>query len=143
MNETPFSPLIQTQTDLQEAWRRLMGPWAFDGHSIWIMFIVDDRPIPQLTEITEARHAPSAESLAGLTEVLGRLAADAHAQARVAFLRTRPGRDPATPVDRAWAAGLYAATRSAGVVCETVHLGTRGSIRALPLDELDEVPHPV
>lgn len=146
MTETPFSPIIQTQSDLEYAWRRLMGPWAFGGHSVWIMFIVEDRPIPQLTEITEAHHMPSRESLDGLTEVLGRLADDVTRGARVAFLRSRPGPDVVTVEDRAWAEGLYAAAREADVSCEIIHLGTRGAIRALPADELgtaaDSLPSP-
>lgn len=139
MSETPFSPNIQTQAELEYAWRRLMGPWAFDGHSVWIMFIVKDRPIPQLTEITEAHEVPSRESLGGLTEVLRRLSQDVTKGARVAFLRSRPGPDLVTVDDRAWAEGLYAAARAADVPCEVIHLGTRGAIRALPADELGVV----
>lgn len=136
MTQTPFSPIIHTQSDLEYAWRRLMGPWAFGGHSVWIMFIVENRPIPQLTEITEALDSPSPESLGGLTEVLRRLAEDVTRGARVAFLRSRPGSDLVTADDRAWAEGLYAAAHRAEVPCEVIHLGTRGAIRALPADEL-------
>lgn len=139
MTRRPFNPIIQTQSELEYAWRRLMGPWAFDGHSVWIMFIIEDRPMPHLTEITEAHEAPTRDSLSGLSEVLRRLAEDVAKGARVAFLRSRPGPDLVTAEDRAWAEGLYAAAREADVPCEVIHLGTRGAIRALPADELRRI----
>ena len=136
MTETPFAPLIQTQADLQSAWRHLMGPWAFEGHSIWLMFIVEDRPIPQLTEITETHGLPTADTLEGFTTVLRGLAEDVLDDTRIAFLRTRPGGAMVTPADRRWAEGLYGAAHAAGIPCEVVHLGTHRAIRALPRDEL-------
>lgn len=141
MDERHFSPPIHTQSDLQSAWRHLMGPWSFGGHSIWVMFIVDDRPVPHLTEITGATD-PDRECFQGLAEVLHGLASDVMRDARVAFLRTRPGRDRVSAEDRAWAEGLYSAARTAGVACEVVHLGTRGTIRPLPPDELSSLADP-
>ena len=53
---------------------------------------------------------------------------------RVAFLRSRPGRDIVTDTDRAWATSLYATARRAGVPCAVVHLATRGASRPIPAD---------
>jgi hypothetical protein len=53
---------------------------------------------------------------------------------RVAFLRSRPGRETITDSDRTWARSLYAAARRAGMPCEVVHLATRGAIRPMPAD---------
>jgi hypothetical protein len=129
-----FSPNLTTQADLEAAWRTLMGPWSFSGHSVWMMHVVDDRPFPQLTEIAEAEEPPDAEHVDGLAEILLMLDREIAPGARVAFLRSRPGRDVITDTDRAWATGLYAAARRAGVPCEVVHLATRGAIRPIPAD---------
>lgn len=134
MTEQRFRPHVTTQAELEAAWRELMGPWSFGRHSIWMMLIVDDRPFPHLTEIAEAEEPPGAGHVDGLAEVLLMLDRDVAPGARVAFLRSRPGKDVVTDVDRAWATSLYAAARRAGVPCEVVHLATRGAIRPIPAD---------
>ncbi len=138
MTKTPFAPIITTQASLQEAWRGLMGPWSYGGHSVWMMMIVDDRPIPQLTEITESEEPPeeSKELEDGLVELLRLLEAEVAPGARFAFLRSRPGVDVITETDRAWAAALYAAARRAEVPCEVVHLATRGTVRPITQDDV-------
>ena len=136
MTDTPFAPTVQTQSDLQEVWRRLMGPWGFDGHSIWMMLIVDDKPLPQLTEITGSEEPLEARHLGGLVELLRMLDQGVASGARFAFLRSRPGPDVITENDRAWAACLYAAARSAAVPCEVVHLATRRAVRPIPPDDI-------
>lgn len=128
-----FSPVLTTQVELERAWRELMGPWSFSGHSVWMMLVVDDRPL-QLTEIAEAEDPPDSEHLDGLAELLLMLDREVAPGACVAFLRSRPGRDVITDTDRAWAKALYAAARRAGVPCEVVHLATRGAIRPIPAD---------
>ena len=129
-----FEPLIDTQARLEDAWRELMGPWSFGGHSVWMMLVVDDRPLPQLTEIAEAASPPGAYELGGLAKLLVMLDRDVAPGLRVAFLRSRPGKDTITDTDRAWATSLYAAARRAAVPCEVVHLATRGAIRPIPAD---------
>lgn len=136
MTDSPLTPTISTQADLQDAWRKLMGPWGFGGHSIWMMLILDDRPLPQLTEITDAEEPPDTELVAGLVEVLQRLDRELAPGARFAFLRSRPGVDAITGVDRAWASTLYDAARRAAVPCEVVHLATRGAVRPVPQDDI-------
>jgi hypothetical protein len=129
-----YEPVLTTQAQLEHAWRDLMGPWSFGRHSVWMMLIVDDRPLPHLTEIDEALHPPDPEELDGLAEVLLMLDREVAPGLRVAFLRSRPGRDAVTDTDRAWATSLYAAARRAAVPCEVVHLATRGAIRPIPAD---------
>ena len=129
-----YEPVLTTQSQLEDAWRELMGPWSYGGHSVWMMLIVDDRPLPQLTEIAEAADPPGAEELDGVARLLAMLEREVAPGVRVAFLRSRPGRSTITDTDRAWATGLYAAARRAAVPCEVVHLATRGSIRPIPAD---------
>ena len=129
-----YEPVLTTQTELEHAWRELMGPWSHGRHSIWMMLIVDDRPLPQLTQIDEAEDPPDPEHVDGLADILIMLEREVAPGMRVAFLRSRPGKDVVTDTDRAWATSLYAAARRAGVPCEVVHLATRGAIRPIPAD---------
>ena len=129
-----FAPSVTTQAELERAWHELMGPWSFSRPSVWMMLIVHDRPLPQLTEIVEIGDPPDSELLDGLADLLAMLEREAAPGARVAFLRARPGRGAITETDRAWASALYAAARRAGVPCEVVHLATRGEIRPIPAD---------
>lgn len=129
-----YEPVLTTQAQLEDAWRELMGPWSFGGHSVWMMLICDDRPLPQLTEIEEAEDPPHAHQDDGLATLLRHLDRELAPGFRVAFLRSRPGKDVVTDADRAWASSLYASARRAGVPCEVVHLATRGSVRPIPAD---------
>ena len=129
-----FEPVLTTQAQLEHAWRELMGPWSYGRHSVWMMLIVDDRPLPHLTEIEEALHPPDTDQVDGLAEILLTLDREVAPGLRVAFLRSRPGKGIVTDTDRAWATCLYAAARRAAVPCEVVHLATRGSIRPIPAD---------
>lgn len=137
MTDSPFRPVIRTQSDLQQAWRRLMGPWSFSGPSIWMMLIEDDAPIPQITEISEATDPfVPGDGMEGFVDLLRLLADEVAPGARFAFLRSRPGQGFLTGEDRAWAQALYAAARRADVPCEMVHLATRGAISPIPWDEV-------
>jgi hypothetical protein len=131
-----FAPIIRTQTDLERAWRQLMGPWGYGRHSLWLMVIQDDVPVPQLTEIDECVEPPDAELTESFAHLLGALAGDLGGDPRFAVLRTRPGTGAVTDDDRAWARCVYGAAATAEVGCEIVHLGTEGSIRPLPPDEV-------
>jgi hypothetical protein len=135
-DDTLFRPIIRTQADLEQTWRRLMEPLGFGGHSVWMLLIgPDDRPVPTITEITEAHDPPDDESFAGFTALVEHLAEE-FPGTRFAFLRTRPGRDGVTAADRTWAEGLTAAARSAGVTTEVVHRANDVDLVPLPLDDL-------
>lgn len=140
MTTHPFAPTIRTQTDLESAWRHLMGPWGFAGSSVWMMLVVDDLPLPQLTEITESEEPPDGEMVEAFADLVRTLADGMPPGARFAFLRSRPGHGRLTDDDRAWAAALYDAALRAGVPCEVVHLATRGAVRPIARDDLDAVP---
>ena len=137
MSQTPpYRPLLRTQQDLQEAWTRLMGPWGFSGHSLWVMLIgPDDRPHPQLTEVTDTDEPPDQDWEDDVTKLVDMLGGFSEVS-RVAFLLSRPGSPAVTERDRGWAAGLYAAGRRAGLACEVVHLATEAGVVPLPMDEV-------
>ena len=132
----PFRPLIRTQADLEHAWRHLMQPLGFGDHSIWMMLINGDRPIPQLCEIAGAVTPPEAEEVDGLAELMRRLRADVSPTVRFAFLRSRPGSGGPNPDDLGWAEALYDAARLARVPIEVVHLANDRDLVPIPMDDL-------
>ena len=132
-----FAPLIETQTDLERAWRALMNPLGWTRTSTWLMLVGPDSvPLPSLTEIEDCAGPPPEDGADQLGSMLGRLRAEALPEgSRVAFLRSRPGSGRADDEDRAWAGMLYAAARVAGLPAEVVHLATDVDVLALPMDE--------
>ncbi len=139
-DQMPFRPLIRTQVDLEQAWRRLMEPLGFSRHSIWMMLVDgDDRPIPRITEIEGADEPPEPEEVDGLAELLRRLHADVAPHARFAFLRSRPGGGGINPHDRGWAQALYDAARLARVPIEVIHLANDHELVPMPMDDLPAV----
>ena len=110
---------------------------GFSGHSLWLLVIdAEDRPFPQITEITGAVEPPDHEMVASLATFLDGLAEDGR---RFAFLRSRPGHGGLTRDDRAWAQSLYDVGRQAGVPLEVVHRACDHDLVAVPMDE---VAHP-
>lgn len=133
-----FQPTIRSQSDLLDAWSHLMQPLGFSGHAVWMMMIgPDDRPVPHLTEITEAELPPVAdEEVSGFAEMLRMLRDEIVPDARFAFLRARPGSAGITEADRAWAVALYEAGRIAGVPVEVVHRACDVDLVPIPMDEV-------
>jgi hypothetical protein len=127
---------IRTQSDLHDAWRQLMEPLGFSGHSVWLMLIeADDRTVPHLTQIEDAQQPPGPVQREGFAEMLRSLVDDLVPGGRVAFLRSRPGGGGLTPDDRAWARGLYETGRQAGVEVEVVHRACDVDLVPVPMDE--------
>jgi hypothetical protein len=85
MPDPPFRPVIHTQADLEQMWRRLMSPLGFARHTIWMVVVRDDRPIPQVMEIVETPDAPEPDDVAAFAGVLELLA---RPDTRFAFLRS-------------------------------------------------------
>lgn len=133
----PFRPVVRSQSDLEAVWKQLMGRHTMDGgfggHSLWLLVIQDDRPFPQITELTEAVVPPDDDMVTSLGDFLGRLSGDGR---RFAFLRSRPGHGGLTANDRAWARSLYEAGRRAGVPLDVVHRACDHDLVAVPMDEV-------
>src|ERR1700751_3822910 len=111
MTDSPFRPVVRTQSELEQLWRTLMTPLGFERHTIWMVLIQDDRPIPQVMEIVETPDAPEPDDVVAFAGVLEHLA---RPDTRFAFLRSRPGSGGPDAADRAWARGLHDAGRRAG-----------------------------
>ena len=132
-----FRPTIRSQTDLRDAWRTLMGPLGFSRESIWLMLIArDDQPFPHLTKIDDAVDPPAGDELAGFAELIGELRSEFTPGGRVAFLRSRPGRNVLTARDRDWARALYAVGRLADVPVDVVHCACDADLVPVPMDDV-------
>ena len=133
MTETPFRPLLRTQADVEQMWRRLMTPLGFRACSLWMVVIEGERPVPKIMEFAEMPASPEegdSEAIAGLLERL------ADADTRFAFLRSRPGGGRPDATDRAWARALYDAGRLAGARLDVVHLAHDHDVYPLAIDDL-------
>ncbi|GEP37662.1 hypothetical protein NPS01_13250 [Nocardioides psychrotolerans] len=132
-----FQTQIRTQSDLENAWRTLMGPLGFGGHSVWLMALEPDgTTTPMIMEITESEEPIDEEMQASLAELLRLTTTELVPDGRVAFLRTRPGSDGLSAADREWARALYAACRLAGVRHEVLLVANDVMLEPLPLDDL-------
>jgi hypothetical protein len=133
MTEEPFRPQIRTQTDLEQMWRRLMSPLGFSGHTLWMVVIQDDRPIPQVIEIVEAGEPPEPEDVDAFARMLEHLVVP---DTRFAFLRSRPGGGRPDACDRAWARALYDAGGQSGAQIDVVHLAHDHDVLPIAVDDL-------
>ena len=133
MIEEPFRPLVRTQSDLEQMWRRLMSPLGFSSHTLWMVVIENDRPVPQIIEIAEAAEAPVEEDSVAFARVLEHLAQPG---LRFAFLRSRPGGGRPDTSDRAWARALREAGRRSGAAVDVVHLAHDHDVLPIAVDDL-------
>lgn len=130
---SPSRPVITTQAELEQMWRRLMTPLGFSGCSLWMVIVEDDRAVPKILEFTELPDSPDVEDTESMAGFLALLAAPG---TRFAFLRSRPGSGRPTAGDRAWAVALYEAARRSGAHLDVVHLAHDHDVLPLPMDEL-------
>lgn len=132
-----FHAQIRTQSELEQAWRTLMGPLGFGGHSVWLIVLEPDgSTTPVIMEITESVEPIDESMRTNLAEVLRLVTTEIVPDGRVAFLRTRPGRDGLSAADREWAQALYQACRLADVAHEVVHVANDVMLQPLPADDL-------
>jgi len=133
MTDVPFRPVLRTQSDLETMWRRLMSPLGFGGHTLWMVVVRADRPIPRVLEIVDASDTPDDADVDAFAGVLARLAAP---DTRFAFLRSRPGGGSPDPADRAWARALYDAGRRSGARVDVVHIAHDHDVLPVTPDDL-------
>ncbi len=132
MDESP----VRTQDDLCRLWQSHLDDHRVEGRSLWLTFLdVEDRPTPFLAQVDGLPEQPEPVMLGNLMEICERIVTDNHG-GRIALLLVRPGPPHHRPGDRAWAAAILAAARSAGVPCAPVHLATDDTVRIVAADDL-------
>jgi hypothetical protein len=130
-------PPIRNAEDLCLHWRALMGPLGFGQPRLWIAFIqTDDVMSPQLTQIEEIPRWADAKICQPLLELCQHIVGRNSAGGSVAFLLTRPGRNPMDDADRSWARGLTAAAAQFGVSMWPVHFANDVELRVFAPDDL-------
>jgi hypothetical protein len=133
MDQTSYRPLLRTQADLQEMWRRMMSPLGFTSYSLWLVVIDGERPQPHVMEFADTPCVPSAEDAERLAGALEKFAGP---DISFAFLRSRPGSGRPDESDLAWAQTLYDVGRRAGVRLAVTHLAHDDDIHPMPMDDL-------
>jgi hypothetical protein len=130
-------PPIRNAEDLCLHWWALMGPLGFGQPLLWIAFIqTDDMMSPQLTQIEEIPRWADAKTCQPLLELCQHIVGRNSAGGSVAFLLTRPGRNPMDDADRSWARGLTAAAEQFGVSMWPVHSANDVELRVFAPDDL-------
>jgi hypothetical protein len=136
MSEHPFRPLLSTQSDLEQMWRRLMSPLGFGARALWMVVVEDDRPVPQVTEFSQLPSTPDEEFGEGLVNILGGLAPSLADDASFAFLLTRPGGGRPDAHDIAWARTLYEVGRRVRMPLTVIHLAHDHDVLPMSMDDL-------
>jgi hypothetical protein len=133
MAETSLHPLLNTQADIEQMWRRLMSPLGFSSCSLWLVVVEDERPLPQVIEFARTPAAPEHDAAECLAQALENFVGP---KISFAFLRSRPGSGRPDANDRAWAQTLYDVGRRAGVRLAVIHLAHDDDVIPLAVDDL-------
>jgi len=135
-----FKPIIHSQQDLEDTWRRLMEPLGFSSPSVWLLLIAeDDQVLPRITQIEDADTPPRGGELDGFADIVRSMIDEFAPGGRVAFLHSRPGGPGLDPDDLAWARALYDVGHRCGVPVEVVHRACDHDLVPIPMD--DALPH--
>lgn len=130
-------PPIRNSEDLCLHWRALMGTLGFGQPRLWIGLIrPDDMMSPQLIQIEEIPRSADAKMCEPLLEMCQYIVGPDGSGGSVAFLLTRPGRNPMNDADRSWARGLTAAAHELGVSMWPVHFANDVELRVFAPDDL-------
>ena len=135
MTSQPSIPtVVRDASDLLFLWERLMGPEGFSTSTLWHVFLDRDGAVLRvILPIDDLPHEPDADGLRTLREQILPVILEEGATS-VAMLLSRPGPEPMTASDRAWA-------RTARAVYGPlspwpIHFATRGRVRVFAPDDL-------
>jgi hypothetical protein len=130
-------PPIHNSADLCLRWRALMGPLGSDQPRLWIAFLTPDAMMnPRLVQIDEIPRRTKPESCRPLLELCQHIVGRNGAGGSVAFLLTRPGRNPMDDADRSWGRGLTSAAQHLSVSMWPVHFANDVELRIFAPDDL-------
>jgi hypothetical protein len=130
-------PPIRNSKDLCLHWRALMGPLGFGQPRLWIGLIRPDEMMsPQLIQIEEIPRSADAKMCEPLLEMCQYIVGPDGSGGSIAFLLTRPGRNPMNDADRSWARGLTSAALELGVSIWPMHFANDVELRVFAPDDL-------
>ena len=91
-----------------------MGPLGFGRPRLWIAFLEPSAMMSaQLTQIEDIPRWADPRLCGALLEMCGHIVGRDGGGGSLAFLLTRPGRNPMDDADRSWASGLTSAAATA------------------------------
>jgi hypothetical protein len=91
---------------------------------------------PQLIQIEEIPRSADAKMCEPLLEMCQYIVGPDGSGGSIAFLLTRPGRNPMNDADRSWARGLTSAAHELGVSIWPVHFANDVELRVFAPDDL-------
>jgi hypothetical protein len=128
---------VRSSEDLYQRWRALMGPLGFGQPRLWIAFLEPTSMMSaQLTQIEDIPRWADPQLCGALLEMCGHIVGSYGGGGSVAFLLTRPGRNPMEDADRSWGNGLTSAARQHGVAIWPVHFANDAELRVFAPDDL-------
>jgi hypothetical protein len=130
-------PPIRNPKDLCQRWQALMSPFGFVQPRLWIAFLAPDAKMsPRLVRIDEIPRWTNPESCRPLLELCQHIVGRNGAGGSVAFLLTRPGRNPMDDADRSWGRGLTSAAKHLGISIWPIHFANDIELRVFAPDDL-------
>jgi hypothetical protein len=96
----------------------------------------DEMMSPQLIQIEEIPRSADAKMCEPLMEMCQYIVGPDGSDGSIAFLLTRPGRNPMDDADRSWARGLTSAAHQLGVAMRPVHFANDVELRIFAPDDL-------
>jgi hypothetical protein len=130
-------PPVRSSDDLYQRWRALIGPLGFGQPRLWIAFLEPSAVMSaQLTQIEDIPGWADPRLCDALLEMCGHIVGRDGTGGSVAFLLTRPGRNPMDDTDRSWARGLTSAARHHSVAMWPVHFANDTELRIFAPDDL-------
>ena len=130
-------PPIRNSDDLYQRWRALMGPLGFGQRRLWIAFLEPSAVMSaQLVQIEDIPRWADPQLCGALLEMCGHILSRDGVGGSVAFLLTRPGRNPMDDGDRSWASGLTSAAQQHSASMWPVHFANDTELRVFAPDDL-------
>ncbi len=119
---------VNSESDLRQRWRALMGPLGFGQRLLWIGFVGPDRRLMKgLTQVAlDSR--PRGRVTRGLMSALRSLLDDMASETSVALLLTGPGHGAVSPADRVWSKSLQEAAERCHVPLEPIFRANNDSL---------------
>jgi len=114
-----------------------MGPLGFGQARLWIAFLEPSAMMSaQLVQIEDIPRWADAQLCGALLEMCGHIIGRDGLGGSVAFLLTRPGRNPIDDADRSWASGLTSAAQQHSASMWPVHFANDAELRVFAPDDL-------
>lgn len=137
MTNTPFRPVLRSQSDVHAMWRAIIDPLGWHSHRLYVVLIdTDGRPLPLIHEVDDIRERMPADEADSIIRAFRLAQREAVPDGRCALLYCRPGAGGVNLADRLACLRLYAAAQIHRLPVEVIHVATDTEIVPVPLDEV-------